>query len=310
MKVLITAPWFTSSCLNDLKKNFDVTQNDKKTWFSEAELIRLIPEYDAVIAGLDPFTSAVIEEAKHLKIIARRGIGYNNIDLEACKRKGIVVTNTPVPEEHLAVAEFTVGMIFNVLRNITLSHNSLQSGSWERRAFLGKDLYTSHVGILGLGKIGREVARMLTAMGIRVSYYDPYVNDDRYRKVDADTLFRECDVISVHLPLTPETRGFVNAKRLSLMKKGSYIVNTSRGEVLVESDVVSYIDNGTLRGVATDVFSQEPPKNSLLFSRRAVITTPHIGAYSENSFLKIDCACVEAVYNVLIERKEPKFRIV
>ncbi|MEM0050842.1 MAG: NAD(P)-dependent oxidoreductase [Nitrososphaeria archaeon] len=309
-KVLITAPWFTKSCLDDLKKNFEVTQNTKKTWFSKEELVKIIDQYDAVIAGLDSFSSDVLKKATKLKIIARRGIGFDNVDLDYCKANGIIVTNTPVPEEHLAVAEFTVGLIIDVLRNITFSHIALQNGSWEREAFLGRDLLTTHVGILGLGHIGGRTAEILRSMGVKVSYCDPYVDDSRYRKVDVETLFKECDLISVHLPLTSETRGMINARLLSLMKKGSYIVNTSRGEILNERDIVNYLENGTLKGVATDVFSTEPPEKNPLLNRKDVITTSHIAAFSENSFRKIDSICIQNVSKVLLENSEPSFRIV
>ncbi len=309
-KVLITAPWFTKSCLDDLMKNFEVTQNTKKTWFTESELVETISQYDAVIAGLDAFTPSVIRKASNLKIIARRGIGYDKIDLPSCRERGILVTNTPVPEEHLAVAEFAVGLILDVIRNITASHISLQNKSWEREAFVGRDLANSTVGILGLGNIGGTTARILKAMGAQVIYCDPYVNDSRYRKVDLDTLFRESDVVSVHLPKTHETMGLVNTSRLSLMKRGSFLVNTSRGEVLNDADIVSALDNGILRQVATDVFSEEPPEHNLLLSRSDVIATPHIAAFSENSFLHIDTICVENVTNVLLNGTLPKFRIV
>lgn len=309
-KVLITAPWFTKSCLEELEKNFLVTLNHKKTWFTEPELMEAIGDYHAVIAGLDSFSTDVLRKAGNLKIIARRGIGFDKIDLDYCRKNGIAVTNTPVPQEHLAVAEFAVGLMIDVLRNISASHISLQDKSWEREAFVGRDLLTSHVGILGLGHIGGTTAKILKGMGVKLSYCDPFVDDERYRKVDIETLFRECDLISVHLPKTSETLGIVNDKVLSLMKKGSYIVNTSRGEVLNDSDVVRHIEVGTLRGVATDVFSREPPENNVLFSRKEVITTPHIAAFSENSFLNIDTICVRNVRRVLLEDAEPEFRIV
>ena len=308
-KILITAPWFTQSCLEDLRKNFEVTQNTKKTWFSEKELIEIIGQYDAVIAGLDNFTPSVIRKASNLKIIARRGIGYDKIDLLSCRERGILVTNTPVPEEHLAVGEFAVGLILDLMRNITASHNSLQNNSWEREAFVGKDLANSTVGILGLGNIGGTTARILKAMGAEVIYCDPYVEDGKYRKVDIETLFRESDVVSVHLPKTRETINLVNAEKLSLMKKGSFLVNTSRGEVLKDVDVVEALENGTLRGVATDVFNEEPPDGNVLVSRHDVIATPHIAAFSENSFLHIDTICVENITNVLLKGTLPGFQI-
>ena len=309
-RVLITAPWFTKSCLEDLRKNFEVSQNTKKTWFSEKELIEIIGSYEAVIAGLDDFTPSVIKNASNLKIIARRGIGYDKIDLPSCRERGIIVTNTPVPEEHLAVAEFAVGLILDIMRNITSSHISLSGNSWEREAFVGRDLANSTVGILGLGNIGGTTARILKAMGARVIYCDTYVDFGKYQKVDLDTLFRESDVVSVHLPKTTETIGLVNEGRLSLMKRGSFLVNTSRGEVLNDKDVAEALDKGILRGVATDVFSEEPPEDCVLLYRDDVIATPHIAAFSENSFLHIDTICVENVTNVLLNGTMPKYRIV
>lgn len=309
-KVLITAPWFTKTCLEELKKSFEVTQNRNKTWFSENELTEFIGNYDGIIAGLDSFPDKVLEKASRLKIIARRGIGYDKIDLDYCKTHGIYVTNTPVPEEHLAVAEFAVGLIIDLLRNITMSHLSLKKGSWEREAFVGRDLITSRVGIFGLGHIGSRTAEILTSMGVKIIYCDPYVNDNRYLKVDARTLFEQCDIISVHLPKTDETTGIINEELLSRMKRGSYLINTSRGEVLNDADVVKFLDLGILKGVATDVFNKEPPEKNLLQSRDNVIATPHIAAFSENSFLKIDSICIRNLRNVLIEDSEPLFRIV
>ena len=282
MKVLITAPWFTNSCLKELEKNFEVIINHKKTWFTVPELLDIIDQFDAVIAGLDSFTPSVIEKAKKLKIIARRGIGYDKIDLDSCERKGILVTNTPVPEEHLAVAEFTIGLILDLIRNITFSHNSLHKNSWEREAFVGKDLLSSHVGILGLGHTRGETAIILSLMGVNVSYCDPYVDDHRYRKVDINTLFEECNIISIHLPKTKETIGLVDRHKLSRMKGRSYIVNTSRGEVMNERDACEFIDNGILKGVAIGVFSTEPPVRNALLSKNEIIVTPHIAALSDN----------------------------
>lgn len=309
-KILITAPWFTKTCLDDLKKIFDVRQNEKKTWFTEEELMDIISEYDGIIAGLDSFSAKVLEKASKLKIIARRGIGYDKVDLNYCRSHAIYVTNTPVPEEHLAVSEFAVGLIIDVLRSITMSNISLKGGSWEREAFVGRDLITSHVGIFGLGHIGSRTAEILSSLGVKISYCDPYVDDIRYPKVNAETLFEQCDIISVHLPKTDETIGIVNEKLLSRMKRGSYLINTSRGEVFNDRDVVKFLDLGILKGVATDVFDSEPPEGNLLLLRNDVITTPHIAAFSEKSFLAIDSICVRNVKNVLLENKQPLFRIV
>ena len=137
-KILITSPWFTQKYLEELEKHFTVVRNNMLRWFNEDELIEIISEYDAIIAGLDPFNKRVLEKAKNLKIIARRGIGFDTVDINYCKEHGIIVTNTPVQEEHKAVAEFTVGLIFDLIRNITRSVISLKEGSWERAKFFNE----------------------------------------------------------------------------------------------------------------------------------------------------------------------------
>jgi D-3-phosphoglycerate dehydrogenase len=306
-KVLITAPWFTKQYLDLLKERFDVTANSMKRWFTEEELLGIISDYQAVIAGLDPFTSKVIERAHNLKIIARRGIGYDNIDVESCKRRQIVVTNTPVPEEHQAVAEFTVGLILDAAKNITRSSNSLKSGSWERGAFQGRNIKGMTIGIVGLGNIGRMVAKIISAFGANVIYYDPYVKNPKFSAVDIDELFSKADVVSIHLPKTVETDHLIKSDLLDKMKQGSIIVNTSRSIAVVQEDLLKALRSGRI-SAALDVFDQEPPlHNDPLLELENVVATPHIAGLSVESFNAIDETCVNNVISVLKGRKAPKF---
>ncbi len=308
-KILITSPWFTQKYLEELEKHFTVVRNNMLRWFNEDELIEIISEYDAIIAGLDPFNKRVLEKAKNLKIIARRGIGFDTVDINYCKEHGIIVTNTPVQEEHKAVAEFTVGLIFDLIRNITRSVISLKEGSWERAKFLGRSLNNLTIGIIGLGNIGSTVASMLQSLGAKIMYYDPYVSDNKFLKVDLKDLFKLSDVVTIHAPLTNETLKLINNEIISLMKPDSYIVNVSRGEILDTESIVKAIKDKRLAAVAMDVFDQEPPENKDLLLNDKIICTPHIAAFSKEAFDKIDRICTKNVINVLIEHKEPDFKV-
>jgi D-3-phosphoglycerate dehydrogenase len=308
--VLITSNWFTQRYLDILKSNFEVTLNHRSRWLTEDELIQVIGDYDAVIAALDPFTQRVFQHAGRLKIIARRGIGYDNIDLKAASTKGVYVTITPVMEEHVAVAEFTVALILSLLRKIPQASRSLRSGSWERKAFLGKSMRETCVGVLGLGAIGSRVASILSSLGSKVVYSDPYVNSTQYTRVSLHELFMVSDVVTIHAPLTNETRGMVNMELLGKMKVGSYLVNTARAEIVDTQALIQALTSGILAGAAFDVFNVEPPANDELLKMENVLVTPHIAAYTEDSFAKIDEVCTENVIRVLIQGREPLYSVV
>ena len=310
--VLITAPWFTKSQLERLSKHFQVASNKMQRWYNEEELARIIPGYDGVIAGLDPFTSKVFEKASKLRIIARRGIGYDNIDLKAAKKRNVKITVTPVPEEHKAVAEFTVSLILDLLRNITSADSSLKSGSWERAKFVGRSIDEACIGIVGLGHIGRKVAKMVRKLGARVLYYDPYVVSKEFKSVSSlGELFRRSSVVTLHVPHTNETHKMVSYQLLSKMKRGSYLVDTCRAEVVHKPDVLRALKIGILAGAAFDVFDREPPeRNDPVLKMKNIIATPHIAAGTVTSFSKMDEVCVNNILRVLVQDKEPVHRIV
>jgi len=306
-RILITAPWFTSFYLNKLKEHFIVDVNRMERWYTEDELSAMIYNYDGIIAGLDPFTKNVLSKAKNLKIIARRGIGVDNIDLEYCSSNNIVVTNTPIYIEHRAVAEFTLGLILDATRNITRSCISLKSGSWKRAEFLGKSLEGLTVGILGFGNIGKTLAELLNKLGTRIQYYDPYVKDSDFIRVNLEELFSNSDVISILAPLTSETRKLVNDKLLSKMKYGSIIINVSRGEIIDYGAIMKYVKSGHISCVATDVYDIEPPINRDFILNDRVICTPHIAAFAEDAFNEIDRICTENLIDLLINGNPPSY---
>lgn len=248
----------------------------------------------------------MIEKADRLKIIARRGIGFDKVDLAACRLRGIYVTNTPVPEEHQAVAEFAVALLLDACKNVTRSASSLKGGSWERKAFLGRNVMGMTVGVVGLGNIGKRFAQMVAALGANVVYYDPYVTSTEFRAVGLRELFSSSDAVSVHLAKTPETEGLIDSELLEGMKPGSILVNTSRSEVVVPGALRAAVAKGRLTA-CLDVFEREPPGDDPLLGYENVIPTPHIGAYAAESFEGIDRACADNVVKVLERGEKPDF---
>ena len=305
-RVLVTAPYFSERHLRTLRERFDVDNDPLGRWFTEGELLASISKYDAVIAGLDPFPRSVIEKAERLKIIARRGIGFDKIDLAACKARGIFVTNTPVPDEHQSVAEFAVALLLDASKNVTRSVNSLRKGSWERRAFIGRNIEGMTVGIVGLGNVGKRVARLVTAFGAKVVYHDPYVDSEEFKAVSMEELFSSADAVSVHLIRTRETEGLIGAELLGRMKPGSVLINTSRSEVVASEALRSAVASGKLTA-GLDVFEREPPGDDPLLGFENVLPTPHIAAYTAESFDDIDGACAGNVVKVLEKGERPDF---
>jgi D-3-phosphoglycerate dehydrogenase len=310
LKILITAPWFTESYLSKLREDFIVDVNPNERWYKEEELMEIIGRYDGIIAGLDPFTDKVLQNASKLRVIARRGIGYDKINLDTCRMKNIILTNTPVPQEHEAVAEFTVGVILAITRNIASSSVSLKSESWQRYRFLGIGLKDMTIGILGLGNIGLRVANILKSLGSTIIYSDPFVKNDSFARVDIKELFMNSNLVSIHIPKNADTVGLIDKSLLSLMKKGSYLVDTARAEVLNMTDLETFVKNGTIASVALDVFPTEPPNDFVFIRDSRVLATPHIAAFTRSSFDSIDSVCYTNIVNVLLKRKEPKYRII
>ncbi len=236
---------------------------------------------------VDRIDKEVIEAAgKNLKIIANYGVGFDNIDVEYAKSKGIWVTNTPSELSSLAVAEFTIGLIFTVLKRIVEGDEFCRRGDmggWKPEIFLGEKLEGKTLGLIGMGRIGGLVAKMARAFGLRVIYYK------RTRDLEAEknwgveymsfeNVLREADIVSLHVPLTPETHHMINAKALEMMKDTAYLINTARGAVVDEAALVDCLKRGKLKGAALDVYEYEPEINSELCGLPNVVLTPHIAS--------------------------------
>ncbi len=247
------------------------------------DLIKEIPTYDAlIIRGRTKVTKDVIEAGSRLKVVGRAGVGVDNIDLAAAQSKGVTVVNSPTATTN-AVAEHAMALIMALARNITQSDATMKSGLWEKKKLAGVELDGKTIGVIGLGRIGCRISELTQAFGAIVIGYDPprdtnYFKEHCIEPVTLDELYRRADFISLHVPLTPETRGLVNDEALGRMKRGVFLINTSRGETVNETALLSALESGQVAGAALDVFSEEPPGLTALVAHPHVIATPHIGA--------------------------------
>jgi len=251
-----------------------------------SEVARLLPGVDGYIAGLDVIDQAALDAADRLKVIARYGVGVDNVDLEAAHVKGIYVTNTPGANS-VSVAELTVGLILSLARRIPEAAAATRAGSWPRLA--GVSLEGKTVGLLGLGAVGKQVARRLLGFDCLLIAYDPladekFAQENQVTLLPVDEVISKADYLSLHLPLSTETRGMVNAGFLAGMKKGSCLVNTSRGELVDEAALADAVRMEQLAGAGLDVFSKEPPdaENPLLHLPQ-VLVTPHCASHTDGA---------------------------
>ncbi len=263
-----------------------VTYNESGKPLSSAQLAALLPGVDGLIAGLDAIDAAALAAADSLRVVARYGVGTDNVDLAAARARGIVVTNTPGANAG-AVAELAVTLLLLLARPVLSAAAATREGGWPRTA--GLSLGGKTVGLVGFGAIGRAVARLLAGFDCRLLAYDPWCDPEeaarlRVAVVDLGALLAVSDFVSLHAPVTPETRGMVNAEFLARMKPGAALVNTARGELVDEAALHQALASGHLRGAALDAFAVEPPgaANPLL-SLPNVIATPHMGAHTDGA---------------------------
>ncbi len=264
-----------------LRERFSV---DVGTDWTDDELRERIGDYDAIlIRSATQLTAGLIEQAEKLKVIGRAGIGVDNVDVEAATRRGIIVANAP-QSNIVAAAEHTIALMLALARNVPQAHGSLTGGKWERSKFGGVEVYEKTLGVLGFGRIGQLVAARARGFGMNVLAFDPYVSGERFRELGAEQaasaadLYARADFITIHLPRTPETRGWLNAEAFEQMRDGVRIINCARGELIVDEDLKEALDSGRVAGAALDVFHQEPITEHPLFSYPNVVVTPHLGA--------------------------------
>lgn len=268
---------------------------------AEGSIIEKLGDADAIILGAGgPITRRVMQEVANLKIIARHGIGLDNVDLEAATELGIPVTYCRHTGEEISVAEHTVALILACARRIVEADKAVREGRWGARVQLvGVELKGKTLGVIGFGAIGREVAKIMgDGFKMRVLAYDPYVPDEVFRqagtvRVSLDELLRESDVITIHVPLTDETRGLINAERLTVVKTGAILVNTSRGAVVDERALHKALKEGRILYAGLDVFEREPPEGSSLLELQNTILTPHVAAFTKEALYRMDMANAE-----------------
>jgi len=252
--------------------------------WSADQLAERIGDYDAVLIRLATKLDAqLLAKAARLRAVARAGVGVDNVDVPAATKRGIVVANAP-ESNVITAAEHTMALLLALARNIPQAHGSLTGGAWERSRFSGVELYEKTLGILGFGRIGQLVAHRALAFGMRVIAFDPYVSADRYRELgveraqSSDDVYAAADFLTLHLPSTPETEGWLDAEALSKCKDGVRVLNVARGPLVVDEDLRAALDSGKVAGAALDVFRSEPVTEHPLFSYANVIVTPHLGA--------------------------------
>jgi D-3-phosphoglycerate dehydrogenase / 2-oxoglutarate reductase len=255
---------------------------------ADSPLEEIIGGYDAiVIRSATKLTAGVIERAERLKVIGRAGVGIDNVDVGAATRRGIVVANAP-DSTVVSAAEHTIGLLVALARNIPQAHAALKEGRWERSRWGGIELADKRLGVLGFGRIGRQVARRALGLGMHVVGYDPFVAPERFRELGVDhaespeSVLEASDFITLHLPLTDETRGFVGTEALERMRDGVRIVNAARGELVDETALAAAIRSGKVAGAALDVFSAEPYEGELL-ELENVVVTPHLAASTDEA---------------------------
>jgi D-3-phosphoglycerate dehydrogenase len=264
-----------------LREHFDV---DVGIDWPEEEFAERIGAYEGiVIRSATKMTAELIARAERLRVIGRAGVGVDNVDVEAATKRGIVVANAP-QSNVVTAAEHTLALLLALARNIPQAHASLTSGKWERSSFSGVELYEKTLGILGFGRIGQLVAHRARGFGMRVMAFDPLVSAERYRELGVekaaspDELYAQADFVTVHLPKTPETEGFLNAGAFAKMRDGVRVLNVARGGLIDEAALKDALDSGKVAGAALDVFPSEPIAEHPLFGYPNVVVTPHLGA--------------------------------
>lgn len=275
-----------------------------RTGLPPDELRRILPDYEALIVRSETkVTAEVLAAGRALRVVTRAGVGTDNIDVGAATERGILVLNTPGPNT-IAAAEHALALALALLRHVPRADASLRAGRWERKTFIGRELHRKTLGILGLGRIGREVAVRARSFGMDLLVYDPFVAPSAAEALGARALpledvLAQADIVTLHLPLLPETEGLLGARELARMKPGAYLVNCARGGLVDEAALAEALQSGHLAGAALDVFAQEPLKESPLFDLPNTVLTPHLAASSEEAQTGVSIVAAESTLAAL-----------
>jgi D-3-phosphoglycerate dehydrogenase len=281
MKILVADPISDKGV--ELLKGNPAFHVDKKIGLKEDELCAIIGEYDALVVRSQTKVNAkVLAAAKRLKIIGRAGVGVDNVDVDAATKRGIIVMNTPGGNT-ISTAEHAFSMMMAMARKIPQAHASMKTGKWDRKSFEGTELHGKTLGVIGMGRIGSEVAKRAIAFGMKVLAYDPFLSPSRAKAlqvevVELEQIYRQADFITVHVPVTDQTKGMINKDTIAKMKKGVRLINCARGGIIVEADLAEALKAGKVAAAALDVYEKEPPASLPFVELDNVVLTPHLGA--------------------------------
>ncbi len=306
MKIVVCDPISPKGiALLQQRPEFEVVVLPKR--LTEAELLPMVSDAVALVVRSETkVTRKIIEAAPKLRVVGRAGVGVDNVDIEAATQHGTVVMNTPGGNT-VTTAELTFAMLLSLARKVPQAHATMVAGKWDRKLFQGAELAGKTLGVLGMGRIGTEVAKRATAFGMRVIAYDPYLTEERARANGAafadsvDQVYFAADFITVHMPVTPETKHMLNAAAFTKMKPGVKIVNCARGEIIAEQDLTAALESGKVAGAALDVFAVEPLAADHPFRKQPnLILTPHLGASTEEAQEKCGIEVAEVITGYLL----------
>jgi len=273
---------------------------DVITNLSPEELKEKIKDYDAlVIRSGTKVTAEIINAADRLKVIGRAGVGVDNVDVDAATRKGIIVLNAPGGNT-ISAAEHTIAMLLAASRNIPQANSALKKGEWNRRKYNGVEVFHKTLGIVGLGRIGVEVAKRMLSFGMRILAYDPFITEAKAQELGIrlstlEEIYRESDFITVHTPLTPETRNMIDEPQIAMMKPTVRLINCARGGIINEATMAKAVAEGRIAGGAIDVYTKEPPTGNPLLDQDRIITTPHLGASTAEAQINVALAVADQI---------------
>ncbi|GAB7055317.1 MULTISPECIES: phosphoglycerate dehydrogenase [Paenibacillus] len=310
MKVVSTSPSFAKYSNEPVKylEKHGMQLVQLPADIQEESFIAEIQDADAAIVAFNAITPNVLARTPNLKIICKHGVGVDNIDLEAARKSQVWVTNVPNTNKH-AVADFTFALMLSLARQIPAAVELTKKGEWPR--IFGSDVYGKTVGIIGLGNIGKEVARRSRGFDMNILAFDPYPDHSFAEKhevtfVSLEELLSKSDFVTLHIALTEQTENLIGRKELDMMKKSAYLINASRGGIVSEDALYEVLRDGSIAGAALDVFEQEPVREHPLFGLPNCIATSHIAGYTSGAVNEIGMICVRNIVDVLVNKKRPE----
>lgn len=315
--ILVTGPAINEQAVKLIAENgYQVSYVPPYT--SEDDLVRIVTELDpvGVVVRMGRFGSAAIEAAPSLRVLSKHGVGVDNIDVDAASRREIPVV-VAAGANALSVAEHAIALLFAVVKRIVPLDSSLRAGRWEKAGFAGKELAGMTIGLVGFGAIARQTALFAKGFGLKVQAFDPFTDEAAFAEAgvrqvtDVDRLLSSSDILSLHCPLTPDTRNLLDDRRLGLMKPGSFVINTARGGLIDEDALLRAVESGQIAGAGLDTFQTEPPGDDHPFwQNQRIVVTPHIGGVTQEANVRVGVDAVEGILAIVEGRELGRERIV